>query len=67
MTAEQKTRVRLAIIFGIVGTIISVLLDYFWRDKGVQESLITLQTLFRLVVFTGVGYYIARPKNVEKQ
>lgn len=67
MTVEQKVRIKSALIFGVVGTIISLVLDYLWRDKGVQDSFISLQVLFRFIVFIGVGYYVARPKNVEKQ
>lgn len=67
MTDLQKLKIKTALLFGVVGTIISLILDYVWSQKAFSETVFTGQTLFRWVLFTGLGYFLARPKKVEKQ
>jgi hypothetical protein len=58
MKIHGKTIVISGIIFSIVGSLISLLLDYMWSDIPFQGNILNQNTLTRLLVFFFLGMFL---------
>lgn len=45
-------------IFSIVGSIIAILLDYFWSNIPFEGNIWTKKTLFRWLLFFALGMFL---------
>lgn len=66
MKIHWKAIVISGIIFSIVGSLISLLLDYMWSDIPFQGNILNQNTLTRLLVFFFLGMFL-KYRQVNRQ
>jgi hypothetical protein len=66
MKTDWKSIVISGCIFSIIGSIIAILLDYFWSDVPLDANILTKNTLFRLFIFFVLGMFL-KYRQLNKQ
>jgi hypothetical protein len=66
MKIHWKAIVISGIIFSIVGSLISLLLDYMWSDIPFQANILNQNTLTRLLVFFFLGMFL-KYRQINRQ
>lgn len=66
MKIHWKAIVISGIIFSIVGSLISLLLDYMWSDIPFQGNILNQNTLTRLLVFFFLGMFL-KYRQINRQ
>jgi uncharacterized membrane protein YagU involved in acid resistance len=66
MKTDWKSIVISGFIFSIIGSIIAILLDYFWSDISLETNILTKNTLFRLLLFFVLGMFL-KYRQLNKQ
>jgi hypothetical protein len=66
MKIHWKAIVISGIIFSIVGSLISLLLDYMWSDIPFQVNILNQNTLTRLLVFFFLGMFL-KYRQINRQ
>lgn len=66
MKTDWKSIVISGFIFSIIGSIIAILLDYFWSDIPLETNILTKNTLFRLLLFFVLGMFL-KYRQLNKQ
>jgi uncharacterized protein YacL len=58
MKTHWKEIVVSGFIFSIVGTIITILLDYFWSNIAFEVNVFNFRTVYRLLLFFILGMFL---------